>query len=164
LAELPDDVLRKTLVPLPFRDSRRDLVLGEIPDGLSDPLLILGEVEVHGVGGDCPPPPAPRPRRRRRNRRRRPSARPGSAERAACGGGDVATAGCAGRGVFGAGGGGAARGRPPDFSPPAKPRASPRPRRPRRRSRRGSGVSIHPSSRCRKVTTISGRPPCDLRC
>jgi len=104
--------------------------------------------------------PGPRPRRRRRKRRRRPPcglsspSENGPAAGAAGGCGRRSRGGCEARC------GGCCAGRPVAGGVSRWPSRLPRSPRPLRRffSRRGSGVSVHPSSRCRNVTTISGRP------
>src|SRR6185436_9264792 len=169
LPHLRHELPREAFLAFPLRDARSDLALGKFANGIPDARLILGEIEVHGAeagGAGAPPPPGPLPRRRRRKRRRRPSGRPASGCAPAAGG-PAAGAGRGaagraagrpgGRGPFGDGAGPGAGRRPPGRSA-APPFASPRPLRRRRRcSRRGSGVSTHPSSRCRNVTTTSGR-------
>ena len=64
LAELLDDLRRKAPGLLPLGDARGDLRPRELAHGVADPLLVFGQLEVHGAaadGGPDPPPPPPDP-------------------------------------------------------------------------------------------------------
>jgi hypothetical protein len=49
LAQLGDDLVREALLAVELLGHRRDLVAGEVADGLLDEAVVVGEVEEHGA-------------------------------------------------------------------------------------------------------------------